>query len=51
MEQVQQDSQQVHNTKTTLYQRRCDVMMSHRRWYDFFRRHVPAANILRQSNY
>ena len=25
---------QTHNLKTMSYQRRCDVMTSHRRWYD-----------------
>ena len=27
-------SQQAHNIKMTSYQRRCDVITSHRRWYD-----------------
>ena len=27
-------SQWAHNVKMTLYQRRCDVITSHRRWYD-----------------
>ena len=27
-------TQQVHNVKMTLFQRRCDVITSHRRWYD-----------------
>ena len=29
-----QSSQQAHNIKMTSYQRRCDVITSHRRWYD-----------------
>ena len=27
-------TQWAHNVKMTLYQRRCDVITSHRRWYD-----------------
>ena len=27
-------TQQAHNMKMTSYQRRCDVITSHRRWYD-----------------
>ena len=30
----QSSSQQAHNIKMTSYQRRCDVITSHRRWYD-----------------
>ena len=35
-------SQWVFGAKMTSYQRRCDVMTSHRRYYDVILRHVPA---------
>ena len=30
----QETSKRVHDVKMTSYERRCDVMTSHRRWYD-----------------
>ena len=45
-------TQQAHNIKMTSYQRRCDVITSHRRWYDVIltlcaRWEVPLCKCLR----
>ena len=38
-------TQQAHNIKMTSYQRRCDVITSHRRWYDVILSCVPTGKL------